>query len=39
VFSAFAKQVLAFDALSARQYGRIVDHRNRAGPPIEGFDG
>jgi len=26
VFSAFAKQVLAFDASQARQYGRIVDH-------------
>ncbi len=38
MFSAFAKQVLAFDALPARQYGRIVDHRNRAGPPILGFD-
>ncbi len=38
VFSAFAKQVLAFDALAARQYGRIVDHRDRAGAPIEGID-
>lgn len=38
VFSAFPEQVLAFDATAARQYGEVVDHRERAGAPIEGFD-
>ena len=38
VFSAFPEQVLAFDASAAKQYGQVVDHRNRMGTPIEGFD-
>lgn len=38
VFSAFEEQVLAFDAVAARQYGQVVDHRDRLGAPIEGFD-
>ena len=38
VFAAFPEQVLAFEAAAARQYGHVVDHRDRAGAPIEGFD-
>lgn len=38
VFAAFAEQVLPFDASAARQYGPIVDHRDRSGSPIDGFD-
>lgn len=38
VFSAFPEQVLAFDAEAARQYVDVVDHRERSGAPIEGFD-
>ena len=38
VFSAFPQQVLAFDDAAARHYGRIVEHRDRAGTPIDGFD-
>jgi predicted nucleic acid-binding protein len=38
IFSAFAEQVLAFDAASAQHYGRIVSHRDNAGQPIDGFD-
>lgn len=38
VFAAFPGQVLAFDAAAARQYGEVVDHRERAGTPIDGFD-
>jgi predicted nucleic acid-binding protein len=38
IFAAFADQVLAFDAAAARQYSRIVSHRDATGRPIEGFD-
>lgn len=38
VFSAFAEQVLAFDALAAEQYGHVVVQRDRVGAPMEGFD-
>ena len=38
VFSAFPSQVLAFDALAALEYARIVHHCERAGTPIDGFD-
>lgn len=38
VFSAFPEQVLAFDAMAARQYGEVVAHRERIGAPIDGFD-
>lgn len=38
VFSAFASNVLAFDAEAAREYGLIVARRERAGTPIDGFD-
>ena len=38
VFSAFAEQVLAFDADAAALYGAIVAARERGGAPIDGFD-
>lgn len=38
IFSAFADQVLSFDAAAAAHYGPIVRRRERAGTPIEGFD-
>jgi predicted nucleic acid-binding protein len=38
VFSAFAEQVLAFDADAAALYGTIVTARERRGVPIDGFD-
>ncbi len=38
VFAAFPEQVLAFDDAAAREYGEVVDHRDRAGAPIDGFD-
>ena len=38
VFSAFADQVLAFDAAAAEQYPEIVSVRDRAGSPIDGVD-
>jgi predicted nucleic acid-binding protein len=38
IFSAFAEQVLAFDAAAAQHYGQIVSHRDNAGHPIDGFD-
>lgn len=38
VFAAFPEQVLAFDDTAAREYGEVVDHRDRTGSPIDGFD-
>src|SRR4051794_28530364 len=38
VFSAFAEQVLGFDAEAAGLYGAIVSARERGGAPIDGFD-
>jgi predicted nucleic acid-binding protein len=38
VFRAFPDRVLAFDASAALHYARIVDRRERAGAPIDGFD-
>jgi toxin FitB len=38
IFSAFADQVLAFDAAAAQHYGWIVRRREATGTPIEGFD-
>jgi toxin FitB len=38
VFSAFASQVLAFDAPAALEYATIVRGRELAGTPIDGFD-
>jgi predicted nucleic acid-binding protein len=38
VFSAFADQLLAFDATAAVEYAELVSSRERTGPPIEGFD-
>lgn len=38
VFDAFADHVLAFDAIAAAEYARIVSSRDLAGEPIDGFD-
>lgn len=38
VFAAFADHVLAFDSAAAREYALVVNHRERLGMPIEGFD-
>jgi predicted nucleic acid-binding protein len=38
VFTAFAEQILPFDAAAAAEYAGIVSHRERVGAPIEGFD-
>ncbi len=38
VFSAFADQVLAFDATAAVNYAGIVSSRDDTGSPIDGFD-
>lgn len=38
VFSAFADQVLPFDAAAAADYADIVVTRAKAGSPISGFD-
>lgn len=38
VFAAFPEQMLAFDDAAAREYGEVVDRRDRAGAPIDGFD-
>lgn len=38
VFAAFAAQILPFDASAAVEYAWIVDRRERAGAPIDGFD-
>jgi predicted nucleic acid-binding protein len=38
VFSAFAEQVLPFDARAALEYAAVVCDRDRVGLPIDGFD-
>jgi predicted nucleic acid-binding protein len=38
VFADFNERVLAFDAEAAGAYARIVNARDRAGLPIDGFD-
>lgn len=38
VFGTFADHVLAFDAIAAAEYARIVSSRDLAGEPIDGFD-
>jgi toxin FitB len=39
VFGAFPDQVLPFDLAAAHEYADIVADRERAGTPIDGFDG
>lgn len=39
VFGAFPDQVLPFDIAAAHEYADIVADRERAGTPIDGFDG
>ena len=38
VFSRFTEDVLPFDAAAATVYPEIVDHRDRLGTPISGYD-
>lgn len=38
VFSRFADDVLPFDVAAATVYPEIVDHRDRQGTPISGYD-
>jgi predicted nucleic acid-binding protein len=38
VFSRFTEEVLPFDAAAATVYPEIVDHRDRQGMPISGYD-
>jgi predicted nucleic acid-binding protein len=38
-FGAFPEQVLPFDAVAAHEYADLVAARERAGNPIDGFDG
>ena len=38
VFSRFTEDVLPFDAAAAAVYPGIVDHRDRQGTPISGYD-
>jgi predicted nucleic acid-binding protein len=38
VFSRFADDVLPFDVAAATVYPEIVDHRDRHGTPISGYD-
>jgi hypothetical protein len=38
VFSRFTEDVLLFDAAAATVYPEIVDHRDRQGTPISGYD-
>jgi toxin FitB len=38
VFSRFTEDVLAFDLAAATVYPEIVDHRDRQGTPISGYD-
>jgi predicted nucleic acid-binding protein len=38
VFSRFTEDVLPFDAAAATVYPEIVDHRDRQGTPISGYD-
>lgn len=37
-FSRFADEILPFDAAAATIYTQIVDHRERKGTPISGYD-
>ncbi len=37
-FSRFADEILPFDAAAATIYAQIVDHRDRKGAPISGYD-
>jgi predicted nucleic acid-binding protein len=39
VFGAFPEQILPFDAAAAHEYADLVARRERAGNPIDGFDG
>ena len=38
VFSGFSEDILPFDAAAATVYPQIVDHRDRQGAPISGYD-
>jgi predicted nucleic acid-binding protein len=38
IFSRFGEDVLPFDAAAATVYPEIVDHRDRLGAPISGYD-
>jgi predicted nucleic acid-binding protein len=38
VFSRFSEDILPFDAAAATVYPQIVDHRDRQGAPISGYD-
>jgi toxin FitB len=38
VFSRFSEDILPFDAAAAMVYPQIVDHRDRKGAPISGYD-
>jgi predicted nucleic acid-binding protein len=38
VFTRFTEDVLPFDAAAATVYPEIVDHRDRQGTPISGYD-
>lgn len=38
IFSRFGQDVLPFDAAAATVYPEIVDHRDRLGAPISGYD-
>jgi predicted nucleic acid-binding protein len=38
IFSRFTEDVLPFDAAAATAYPEIVDHRDRQGAPISGYD-
>ena len=38
VFSRFTEDILPFDAAAATLYPGIVDHRDRQGTPISGYD-
>ncbi len=38
IFTAFADQILPFDAAAAEHYAMVVARRDRAGLPIDGFD-
>lgn len=38
IFSGFSEDVLPFDLAAATVYPEIVDHRDRKGAPISGYD-
>ncbi len=38
VFSSFPDQILPFDEIAAAEYAKVVEARERAGSPIDGFD-